>query len=160
MSSEVADLSRRSAAVDGSFRALGLDGNLALTAALIGNSELVVPHLRMQAAGSTIDGDLRVALTTGLLQGTLAARLPDLSRWSGLAGRPLGGSLELNANFGAQGGGQGLRLSVSRSAARRRRRVLAHRNRPARGDHASRRHLAHTVGDGTAGAERGAHRRS
>ena len=110
---EIADLSQRTAAIDGSFRALGLDGTLALTAALIGNSELAVPHLRMQAAGSTIDGDLRVALATHLVQGMLAARLPDLSRWSGLAGRPLGGSLDLRANFGAQGGGQGLGLSLA-----------------------------------------------
>ena len=110
---EIADLSQRTAAIDGSFRALGLDGTLALTAALNGNSELAVPHLRMQAAGSTIDGDLRVALATDLVQGMLAARLPDLSRWSGLAGRPLGGSLDLRANFGAQGGGQGLGLSLA-----------------------------------------------
>ncbi len=113
LSGEIADLSQRTAAIDGSFRALGLDGTLALTAALNGNSKLAVPHLRMQAAGSTIDGDLRVALATHLVQGMLAARLPDLSRWSGLAGRPLGGSLDLRANFGAQGGGQALGLSLA-----------------------------------------------
>ena len=113
LSGEVADLSQRTAAIDGSFRALGLDGTLALTAALNGNSELAVPQLRVQAADSVIEGNLRVALATGLAQGALAARLPDLSRWSGLAGRPLGGRLGLDANFAAQRGGQGLGLSVS-----------------------------------------------
>ncbi|HEV7996043.1 MAG TPA: translocation/assembly module TamB domain-containing protein [Stellaceae bacterium] len=113
LSGEVADLAQPTAAIDGNFRALGLDGRLALTAGLIGNSELAIPHLRVQAADSTIEGNLRVALATGLLQGALAARLPDLSRWSGLAGRPLGGSLELNANFAAQRGGQALGLSLA-----------------------------------------------
>ncbi len=113
LSGEIADLSQRTAAIDGSFRALGLDGTLALTAALDGNSELAVSHLRVQAADSTIEGNLRVALASGLTQGMLAARLPDLSRWSGLAGRPLAGSLDLRANFDAQRGGQGLDLSVA-----------------------------------------------
>ncbi len=113
LSGEIADLAQPVAAIDGSFRALGLDGTLALTAALNGNSELAVPHLRVQAADSIIEGNLRVALATGLVQGMLSARLPDLLRWSGLIGWPLGGSLELNANFAAQRGGQGLGLSAS-----------------------------------------------
>ena len=113
VSGDIADMSRRKAVIDGSFRALGLDGSLALAAELNGNSELAVPHFRVQAADSTIEGNLRIGLATGLAQGALSARLPDLSRWSGLAGTRLGGSLDLNAKLAAAGGGQGLDLSVT-----------------------------------------------
>ena len=112
LTGEIADLSRPKAAIAGSFRLAALDGTVALAGELNGNS-LVVPRLRITAADSTLDGDLRIALATGLAQGSLAARLPDLSRWSALAGRALGGSLDLNARLAAAGGGQGLDLSVN-----------------------------------------------
>jgi translocation and assembly module TamB len=113
ISGNVADLSQRTAVIDGSFRALGLDGNLGLTAELSGNSEVAVPRLRLTAANSTIDGNLRFGFATGLVQGAVTARLPDLSRWSGLAGTPLGGSLDLSAQLAAIDGGQGLDLTVN-----------------------------------------------
>ena len=112
LTGEIADLSRPKAAIAGSFRLAALDGTVALAGELNGNS-LVVPRLRITAAESTLDGDLRIALATGLAQGSLAARFPDLSRWSALAGRALGGSLDLNARLAAAGGGQGLDLSVT-----------------------------------------------
>ena len=99
ISGEVADLSQPKAAINGSFRALGQDGSLAVSAELNGKTELVVPRLRVQAADSSIDGNLRIDLASGLAQGSLAARLPDLSRWSGLAGRPLGGGFDLRATL-------------------------------------------------------------
>jgi translocation and assembly module TamB len=113
LTGEVADLSRRQAVIDGTFRGLGLDGSLALGAELRGNSELVVPRLRLQAADSTVEGNLRVVLATGMVQGSLTARLADLSRWSRLAGTPLGGSLDLSARLAAAGGGQGLDLTAT-----------------------------------------------
>ncbi len=67
----------------------------------------------MQAADSTVEGNLRVMLATGLVQGALTARLADLSRWSRLAGTPLGGSLDLSARLAAAGGGQGLDLTAT-----------------------------------------------
>ncbi len=113
LSGTVADLSRRQGAIDGGFRASGLDGQVALAAELNGNSELVVPRLRLTAADTAIDGDLRVDFTTGLVQGSLTGRIPDLGRWSAVAGTPLGGSLDLTARLGAVGGGQGLDLSAT-----------------------------------------------
>jgi translocation and assembly module TamB len=110
---DVADLSQPKAAIDGSFRARGLDGRLLLTAAPIGDTGLDVGNLKLTAADSTISGNLRVAFGGGLVQGSLTEHLPDLSRWSGLAGRPLGGGLEVNAKLAAVGGGQGLDLTVN-----------------------------------------------
>ena len=113
LAGEVADLSQRKAVVDGTFRALGIDGTLAVAAELNSNSELAVPRLRIQAADSTIEGNLRIALATDLVQGALVARSANLSRWSSLAGTPLSGSLDLNARLAAGDGGQRLDLTVN-----------------------------------------------
>ncbi len=113
LTGEVADLSQRKAVVDGTFHALGLDGSLSLAAEMPGNSEMAVPRLRVQAADSTVEGNLRVMLATGIAQGALTARSADLSRWSRLAGIPLGGSLDLSAGLAAAGGGQGLDLTAT-----------------------------------------------
>ena len=85
------------------------------TAAPIGNTGLAISNLRLTAADSTIAGDLRVAFASGLVQGSLTGRFTDLSRWSALAGKPLGGSLDLTAGLTATGGGQGLDLTINGS---------------------------------------------
>jgi len=103
LTANVADLSEPKAAVDGSFRAYGLDGTLALAAEPNGGSELVLPHLRMTAADSAVEGSLRIALDTGLIRGSITGRAPDLARWSKLAGMPLGGNVELGAGLDARG---------------------------------------------------------
>src|SRR5208282_2564480 len=103
LAANVADLSEPKAAVDGSFRAYGLDGTLALAAEPNGGSELVLPHLRMTAADSAVEGSLRIALDTGLIRGSITGRAPDLARWSKLAGMPLGGNVELGAGLDARG---------------------------------------------------------
>ncbi len=112
LAAHVADLSEPKAVLDGSFRAYGLDGTLALAAELKGNSELVLPLLRISAADSAVEGSLRAALDTGLVRGSIAGRAPDLARWSKLAGMPLGGSLEFGAGLEARGGQQ-LDLSLA-----------------------------------------------
>ena len=104
LAAQVADLSDPKASVDGTFRAYGLDGKLALAAELKGNSELVLPRFRLAAADSTIDGSLRIALDTGLMRGSVAGRSADLAAWSKLAGTPLGGSLEFGVGLDAPGG--------------------------------------------------------
>ena len=111
LTARVADLSAPKAVVDGTFRAFGLDGTLAAAAEQTAYSELSLPHLRLTAADSAIEGSLRVALDTGLVRGSIAGRAPDLARLSGLAGMPLGGSLELSAGLDARGG-QFLDLSL------------------------------------------------
>jgi translocation and assembly module TamB len=100
---QVPDLSDPKAAIDGSFRAYGLDGTLALAAEPKG-SELVLPRLRLTAADSAIDGSLRIALDTGLVRGSISGRAPDLARWSNLAGTPLGGSIDFVAGLEARDG--------------------------------------------------------
>ncbi len=112
LAAHVADLSEPKAVLDGRFRAYGLDGTLALAAELKGNSELVLPQLRISAADSAVEGSLRAALDTGLVRGSIAGRAPDLARWSKLAGMPLGGSFEFGAGLEARGGQQ-LDLSLA-----------------------------------------------
>ena len=109
----VADLSQPNAAIDGRFRAGGLDGRLTLAAAPIGNTGLSLSNMRLTAADSTIDGNLRIIFAGERVDGSLIGRLPDLSRWSRLAGRSLGGSLDLTAGFTAAGAGQGLDLTIN-----------------------------------------------
>jgi translocation and assembly module TamB len=99
----VPDLSDPKAAIDGSFRAYGLDGTLALAAEPKG-PELVLPRLRVTAADSAVDGSLRIALDTGLVRGSISGRAPDLARWSKLAGTSLGGSIDFVAGLEARDG--------------------------------------------------------
>ncbi len=108
----VADIAEPKAALDGSYRAYGLDGTLALAAEPKENTELVLSRFRLTAADSTIDGSLRVALDTHLIRGSIAGRVPDLGRWSKLAGTPLAGKLEFGAGLDARGG-QSLDLSLT-----------------------------------------------
>lgn len=115
LSGTVADLSQPKAAIEGSFVAGRLDGRLALDAAPIGNTGLATSNLRLTAADSIIGGDLRVAFASGLVEGSLTGRFTDLSRWSALAGKPVGGSLDLTAGLTATGGGQGLDLTINGS---------------------------------------------
>jgi translocation and assembly module TamB len=102
LTAEVADLSDPKAALDGTYRAYGLDGTLALTAEPKGNSQLVLPRFRLTAADSAIDGSLRIALDTGLIQGSINGRAPDLGRFSRVAGTPLGGNLVFSAGLDAR----------------------------------------------------------
>jgi translocation and assembly module TamB len=76
----VADLAEPKAVVDGTYRAYGLDGSLALAAEQQGSAELVLPRFRLTAADSAIEGSLRIALDTGLMRGSIAGRMPDLGR--------------------------------------------------------------------------------
>jgi translocation and assembly module TamB len=111
---KVADLAEPKTMLDGAYRAYGLDGTLSLAAEQKGNSELVLPRFRLTAADSAIEGSLRVALDTYLIQGSISGRVPDLGRLSKLAGIPLGGSLEFSAGLAARGG-QSVDLSLAGS---------------------------------------------
>jgi translocation and assembly module TamB len=77
LAATVADLSVPKASLEGGFRGYGLDGTLALAAEAKGNSELVVPHLRVTAADSVVEGSLRIALDTGLIRGSIAGGHPN-----------------------------------------------------------------------------------
>jgi translocation and assembly module TamB len=104
LAGEVVDLSQPKAALDGTYRAHGLDGTLAFAAELKGNSEVVLPRFRLTAADSAIDASLRIALDTNLIRGSISGRTSDLGRLSRLAGTPLGGNLEFSAGLDGRGG--------------------------------------------------------
>jgi translocation and assembly module TamB len=109
---QVPSLSDPKATFDGSFRAYGLDGTLAVAAEHLGGAELALPHLRVTAADSAIAGSLRISLDTGLIRGSVTGRAPDLARWSRLAGTPLAGSIDFVAGLEARNG-QLLDLSLT-----------------------------------------------
>jgi translocation and assembly module TamB len=109
---QIADLAHPEPIIDGRFRAAGLEGTVSLTAAMSGRSELSVPRLRLAAADGVIDGGLRIGLDSGVVRGSLTGRIPDLARWSRLAGTPLGGNLTFTARLAAQGG-QALDLTMT-----------------------------------------------
>lgn len=113
ISAGVADLSDPKAIIDGDFRAGRLDGRLGFVAAPIGNTGLSVTQLRLTAADSAIAGNIRIGFRDALVDGALTARLPDLSRWSALAGKPLRGALDLTASASAVGGIQDLGLEIN-----------------------------------------------
>jgi translocation and assembly module TamB len=112
LTGELADLSDPKPAVDGTYRAYGLDGTLALAAELKGDSQLVLPRFRLTAADSAIEGSLRISLGNSLIQGSVSGRAPDLGRFSRLAGTPLGGNLVFSAGLDARRG-QMLDLSLN-----------------------------------------------
>ena len=112
LSAQVADLAESKAAFDGTYRAYGFDGTLAVAAQLEKDSELVLPRFRLTAANSAVEGSLRVARATGLVRGSISGRVPDLGRFSRLAETPLGGNLAFSAGLDARGG-QLLNISVT-----------------------------------------------
>jgi autotransporter translocation and assembly factor TamB len=114
LAGDVADLAEPKATLDGTYRAYWLDGALSLAAEAKGNSELVLPRFRLTAADGVIEGSLRIALDTYLTLGSINGRVPDLARWSKLAGTPLGGSLDFGGKFEDRRG-QSLDLSLTGS---------------------------------------------
>ena len=112
LDAQIPDLSVPSGAIEGSFGTIGLDATLALTAETGAGSELILPRLRLAAAGGAVEGSLRIALDTGLIRGSLSGRMPDLTAWSRLAGMPLAGAVEFSAGLDARGG-QALDLTAS-----------------------------------------------
>jgi translocation and assembly module TamB len=112
LAGEVPDLALRKATVTGDFHGGGVDGTLAVDVDAHSETEVLVPRLRLQAAGGRIDGTLRIARTGPRLQGTIDGRVPDLSGWSRLAGVHLAGSLNFKAVL-ADRGGQSVEATVT-----------------------------------------------
>jgi translocation and assembly module TamB len=110
LGARVADLTQPTALIDGSFRAGRLDGRVGLAATPIGTTGVALDNIRIAAAGGVIAGNLRIP--GPVAQGSLQGHLPDLSRWSALAGRQLAGALDLRAVFAAAGGRQSADVAV------------------------------------------------
>jgi translocation and assembly module TamB len=112
LAAEIPDLAAPKLSAEGKFRGGGVEGAMSFAGERIG-SAIEITQMRLNAAGGSLDGNLRADLDTGLASGSLAARIPDLSRWSGLAGTPLAGSVEMRLGLDARGGGQGLELTAN-----------------------------------------------
>jgi translocation and assembly module TamB len=106
------DLPTLSGTAEGSFASAGLAGTFSLAADAGNPAEWLIPHLRVTAEDTTIDGNLRIDRASGLARGSLAGRLPNLARWSHLAGIPLAGSLDFKATL-ERSGGQNLDLRLA-----------------------------------------------
>ena len=96
----------------GEFRGGGIEGTLAFDADARNPGEIALTGLRLKAADSVVEGDLRIDRTRLLARGALRARAGDLSRWSRLAGQPLAGSLDIKIGLDAQAG-QSLDLTLA-----------------------------------------------
>lgn len=112
LDADVADISEPKVAVDGEFQGTGIDGSLALEADATDRTELLIPRLRLKAAGGAIEAQLRIARGSLVTRGSVSATMPDLSRWSRLLGVPLTGSLDLKAGLDARSG-QSLDLTMN-----------------------------------------------
>ena len=108
----MADATQPRAEIDGSFRGAGLDGSLSLVADAGDPKELAIRDLLLKAAGGVVSADLRIERKTLLARGKIAAKVPNLSPWSRIAGVPLSGSLDATAGLDARAG-QGVELKLT-----------------------------------------------
>jgi translocation and assembly module TamB len=99
--------------LDGTFRAGKLDGILGGEFALRqDNTVLDLANLHLTAPGTTLDGAIRLALDTGLANGTLKGRVADLAPWSQLTGMKLAGRADLATTLASKTG-QSVGLSLT-----------------------------------------------
>jgi translocation and assembly module TamB len=99
-----ADLAQTKAVIDGNFRSGGLDGSVAIVAARSPAGAIAIPRLHVAAAGGTLDGHLQIDAARREVEGALGGNVPDLARWSRLAGTRLAGALTLKAKLSAPKG--------------------------------------------------------
>jgi translocation and assembly module TamB len=101
--------------LDGSFRAGNLEGTLgADIARREGGTLIEIAKLRLAAAGSALDGALRIAPDTGQANGTITGRIVDFAPWSQLAGMKLAGRADFKATLAGKTG-QSVELSLNGS---------------------------------------------
>lgn len=109
----VPDVAAASGRLDGSFRAGTLEATLgADIARQEGGAVLDIAKLRLAAAGSTLEGGLRVALDGSRANGAVTGRIVDLAPWSQLAGMTLAGRADLKAVVGGRSG-QSVELTLN-----------------------------------------------
>jgi translocation and assembly module TamB len=77
-----------------------LDGTAAVEATLSPGDTLRLSKIRLDAAGTKLDGALTYRLADGTIDGTLSGTAPDLKPWSALAGTPVAGSATMKATLG------------------------------------------------------------
>ncbi len=112
LDAQVADATQPRAVIDGGFRGGGLDGSLSVVADASDPKELAIRDLLLKAGDGVVSADLRVERATLLARGKIAAKIPNLSPWSRIAGVPLSGSLDATAGLDTRAG-QGVELKLT-----------------------------------------------
>ncbi|HUA51472.1 MAG TPA: translocation/assembly module TamB domain-containing protein, partial [Candidatus Sulfotelmatobacter sp.] len=80
--------------------------------AVLDDAHLAIDDARLEAAGTRVTGQARLARATGLVDGTLAIAAPDLKPLSVLAGTPVSGRARGHARFAADRAGQHVALTL------------------------------------------------
>lgn len=99
LKADVPDVASAKGMIDGDFRRGDLAGTLSVEADAGNGGELLIPRLRVAAGDGAVEGNLRIDRATLLTQGSLSGRVPDLARWSRLAGMSLGGAVGFKAEL-------------------------------------------------------------
>lgn len=100
---DMADLAKRSGRIDATFRSKALSGTASAAGAL-DDDALRVSQLRLDAAGTRLDGALTYHFASGIVEGRLDGNAPDLAPWSALAGAPVSGRAQVKAALGTAKG--------------------------------------------------------
>jgi translocation and assembly module TamB len=82
------------------FTVAHLDGTAAVEGTLSPGDALRLSKIRLDAAGTKLEGALTYRLADGTIDGTLSGTAPDLKPWSALSGTPVAGSATLKATLG------------------------------------------------------------
>jgi translocation and assembly module TamB len=110
----VSNLLKPSGRLTAKFSRRDLTGTAAADGTLTGG-RLSLSRVRLDAAGTWIDGTIALRLDSGTVDGTLTGTAPNLKPWSALVGTPLGGSATLKARL-AGGKGQSVELTLDGKA--------------------------------------------
>ncbi|TVM15505.1 hypothetical protein DPQ33_14975 [Oceanidesulfovibrio indonesiensis] len=98
------------ATVDGQSAVLDVDAQFAL-----GQEQVSLPSLTIRGPGVSLDGDVTMHSTTGLVTGTLEGGAEDLNKLGAFAGMDLAGALQTRIVLKEEDGGQALDLTASLS---------------------------------------------
>jgi translocation and assembly module TamB len=112
LKAQVPDLAAAKGTIDGDFRRGDLAGTVVLEADVTNRDEVLIPRFRIAAADGIIEGKFRIDPATLLARGTLSGRMPELARWSRLAGVNLTGSVAIKAEL-ERGRGQNIDLTLT-----------------------------------------------
>ena len=112
LKAQVPDLAAAKGTIDGEFRRGDLVGTVALDADAANRDEVQIPRFRIAAADGIVEGRFGIDPATLLTRGTLSGRVPELARWSRLAGMNLTGSVGIKAEL-ERGRGQNIALTLT-----------------------------------------------
>jgi translocation and assembly module TamB len=97
---DAAGLARPSGRLEAKFTVEHLDGTASAEGTLSPGEALRLTKIRLDAAGTKVEGALAYRFAAGTIDGTVSGTAPDLKPWSALVGTPVGGSAQLKATLG------------------------------------------------------------